>query len=63
LCAGSQRGDETDLGTEMTRIGGDGAQGRGCNAEQNVVDDEFVLQGDRGDRLGDGEDNMEVRHR
>ena len=58
-----EHGDEADLGTEMTGVGGDGAQGRGGAAEQDVVDDALVLQGNRGDRLGDGEDHMEVRHR
>ena len=63
LAPGVQHRDQADLGTEMTRVGCDGAQRRGRAAEQDVVDDTLVLQGDRGDRFGEGEDDMEVGHR
>jgi hypothetical protein len=38
-----QHGDEADLGAEMTGVGGDGAQGRGGAAKQDVIDDTLVL--------------------
>jgi len=63
LAPGVQHRDKADLGAEVTRVRRDGAQGRGRAAEQDVVDDAFVLQPDGGDRLGHGEDDMEVRHR
>ena len=63
LAPGVEHGDEPDLGTEMTGIGGDGTKGRGSTAKQDVVNDALVLQGNCGDWLGDGEDDMEVRHR
>jgi len=62
LAPGVQHRDEADLGAEVTRVGSYGAQARGCAAEQDVVDDALVLQGDGGDRFGHGEDDMEVGH-
>jgi hypothetical protein len=38
LAPGVQDGDETDLGTQVLRVGGDGAQGLGGGMEQDVVD-------------------------
>ena len=55
-----QHGDHAGLGAEMFGIGGDGAHRLGRRLEQDVVDDGLVLQGDRGDRRGHGEHDMEV---
>ena len=55
-----QHGEEADLGAEMVRIGGDGAEGLGGGAEEDAVDHRFVLRGDGGDRPGHGEDDVEV---
>jgi hypothetical protein len=56
-----QHGDEADLGAQVAGIGGDGLERRG--AEQDVVDHALVLEGNGGDRFGDGEDDVEIGHR
>jgi hypothetical protein len=61
LPPGVQDGEEADLGPEVLGIGGDGAQGLGCGAEEEAVDPSFVLGGEGGDRVGHGEDDVEVR--
>ena len=58
-----EHGDEADLGAEMVGIGGDGEHGLGARLEQDVVEDALVLIGDVGDRLGQGEDDVEVADR
>jgi len=58
-----EHGDKPDIGAEMARIGGDGAEGDSSGTEQDVVNHAFVLRGNRGDWLGDREDDVEVRHR
>ncbi len=60
---GVQHGGEADLGAEVLRIGGDGDQGLGGGLEQDGVDLGLVVVGDVGDRLRQGEDEVEVRHR
>jgi hypothetical protein len=42
-----QHCDETDLGAEMSGIGGDRAQRLGCRLEQDGVNDRLVVEGDR----------------
>ena len=44
----------------MPRIERDRAQGLRRRAEQDVVDLGFVLIGDDGDLVGDGEDHVEI---
>ena len=63
LAPGVQHGDEADLGAEMLGIGGDRAQRLGRGLEQDGVDRSLVLEGDRGDRRRQGEDDVEVGHR
>ena len=60
LSPGVQHGEKPDRGAEMPRVRGDRAQGVRGRAEEDAVDDRFVLQGDLGDRLGHGEDDVEV---
>ena len=60
LAPGMQHGDEADLSAQVLGIHGDGAQGLGSGAEQDVVDDGLVLIGDGGDLLRQGEDDVEV---
>ena len=60
LAPGVQHGEETDLGAEVARVGGDGAQRVGDGPEEQAVDDGLVLGGDLGDGRGDGEDDVEV---
>jgi hypothetical protein len=52
-----------DPGTEVLGIGGDGEQGLGRGAEQQVVDDRLVLVGDRSDLGRQDEDQVEVADR
>src|SRR3954470_21973295 len=58
-----KHGNETDLGTEMARIGGDRAQCFGRGPEQDGVDRCLVLERDFGRRRRQGEDDVEIRHR
>ena len=44
----------------MFGVGGDGDQRLGADLEQDVVDHRLVLIGDVGDRLGQGEDDVEI---
>ena len=43
LAPGVEHGEEADVGAEMLRIGGNGAEGLRSRAEQRTVDDGFVL--------------------
>ena len=60
LAPGVQHGEEADLGAEVARVGGDGAQRLGDGSEEQAVDDGLVLRGDLGDGRGHGEDDVEV---
>ena len=60
LAPGMQDGDEADLGAQVLRVGGDGAQGLGGGMEQDVVDDRLVLVRDRSDLLRHREDDVKV---
>src|SRR3954470_8288309 len=57
-----KHGNETDLGAEMARIGGDRAQCFGRGPEQDGVDCCLVLERDFGRRRRQGEDDVEIRH-
>ena len=58
-----EHGEEADLGAQMFGIGSDGGEGLGRGAEQNAVDEIFVLVSNRGDRFRQGEDDMKIRSR
>src|SRR3954447_7526560 len=58
-----KHGNETDLGAEMARIGGDRAQYFRRGPEQDGVDRGLVLERDFGRRRRQGEDDVEIRHR
>ena len=60
LAPGMQDGEEADLSPEVLGIGSEGAQGAGGGAKQQGVDDPWVLQGEGGDGLGEGKDEVEV---
>jgi len=47
----------------MLGVGGDGEHGLGAGLEQQIVDHPLVLIGDVGDRLWQGEDQVEVADR
>ena len=63
LTPGVQDRDEADLRAQMLRIRRDRAQGLGGGLEQDVVDHRLVLVADRGDRLGQREDDVEILDR
>jgi hypothetical protein len=46
LAPGVKHGDQADLGAEMLRVGGDGAQRLGRRAQQDGIDGLLVLEGD-----------------
>ena len=54
--------DHSRLGAEVFGIGGDVANGLSGHLEQDVIDDRLVLESDRGDGRGHGEDDMEIRN-
>ena len=60
---GVEHGGKADPGAEMFWIGGDGEHGLGAGLEQQIVDHPLVLIGDVGDRLRQGEDQVEVADR
>ena len=63
LAPSVENGKEADLSAEVFGVGRDPAQCLGYGAEQDVVDDSPVLQGDRRDHVGYGKDNVEVSDR
>ncbi|BDB29456.1 hypothetical protein CTP10_R68700 (plasmid) [Cupriavidus sp. P-10] len=63
LSPGVQDRDEAERGTQVAGIRGDGPQGVGGGLKQDVIDHALVLEGDCRDWLGQGKDDMEVRHR
>ena len=52
--------DAADLGAQMFGIGGESPERLGDRPEEEAVDDRLVLGGDLRDRLGQGEDDVEV---
>ncbi len=60
---GMEHGGDADADAEMLRVGGDRQHRLRRGLEQQVVDERLVLQGDVGDRGGDGEDDVEIADR
>ena len=60
LTPGMEHAEEADFGAEMAGITGDFEQRFGTGAEQEIVDDLLVLQGQRGEPPRKGEDDMDV---
>ena len=54
--------EEADFQAQMLVIAGDGEQGFGGSAEEDVVDDLFVVEGDGGNGFREGEDHVEILH-
>ena len=52
--------EKPDLRAEMSPIGSNGAQRLGSCVEQDLVDRAGILEGNRGDLIGNGEDDMEI---
>ena len=63
LPPGVQDGEEADLRAEATRIGGQRRHGLRRRREKDGVDSGLVLEGDRGDGRGHGENDVEVWNR
>jgi hypothetical protein len=51
---------EADLGAEVPGVGGEGLERLGGGLEKESVDEAPVLEGERGERPGQGEDDVEV---
>jgi hypothetical protein len=55
-----ENGEETDLRTQMLRVGGDRPQSLGDGAEENAVNDGFVLQSNGRHLCRQAEHHVEV---
>ncbi len=63
LAPGVEHGEEADVGPQVLRVPGDGAQrGRG-GSKQHPIEQPFVLEGQRAERSRQGADDVEVGHR
>ena len=62
LSPGMQHGKETDLRAQVFGIAGNGEQGIGHRAEQDLVNDFLVIEGDGGDWFRQREDHVKVLH-
>ena len=60
LTPGVKHREKPDLRAEMSPIGSDGSQRLGGRVEQDLVDRAGILEGNRGDFVGNGEDDMEI---
>ena len=60
LAPSMQHAQEADLGAQMGRVSSDGAESLGRGAEQDIVDEALVLEGEGRDLLRHREDNMEI---
>ena len=60
LPPGVKHREKPDLRAEMSPIGSDGTQRLGGCVEQNLVDRAGILEGNRGDLVRNGEDDMEI---
>jgi len=55
-----EHAEKADLGTEVSRIAGDLKQGLGAGLKEQVVDEPFVLQRERGHLPRQSEHGMDV---
>ena len=60
LTPAMEHGEEADFHTQTSGVAGYGEQGFGGGAEEQVVDDFLVVEGDGGDRLRERKDHVEV---
>ncbi len=60
LIPGVEDAEEADLGAEMLGVRGNFDQGLSAAAEQQPVDHFFVLQGERGQLVGEREDDVSI---
>jgi hypothetical protein len=57
-----QHGEEADVRTQMFRIAGNGEEGFGDGAEQDLINGLFVIEGDCRNLFRQRKDHMEVRY-
>src|ERR1700674_3549750 len=57
---GMEDGEEADLSAEMFGVGGDGPERLRHRLKEDPVNDPFVLKGDGGDLVRDGEHDVEI---
>jgi len=60
LAPAMEDAEETELQSQPLCCGGEQGLGGGAKEKENVVDDLFVVESEGGDRLGKGEDHVEV---
>src|ERR1035437_2793096 len=60
LPPGMEHGEEPGFHPQALRVAGNGEQGFGDGAEEHVVDDLLIVEGDGGDLLGVSEDHVKV---
>ena len=60
LVPGMEHAEEADLGSEVARIAGDLQQGCSTGVKQQVIDQPFILQGERSQFPRHGEDDVHV---
>jgi hypothetical protein len=60
LTPGMEHREKACLHAETLGVAGNGEQGFDGGAEEEAVGDLLVVKSDGGDRLGEGEDHMEV---
>jgi len=63
LPPGVQYGEEADLRAQVLRVAGNGKQRGRHSAEQDLVDDFFVVESDGSNLFRHREDHVEVLHR
>jgi hypothetical protein len=62
LAPGVEDGEEAQLSPEVAGVGGDVLKGRGRRAQEKVVDDSGVLEGEGREGLGQGEHDVGIGH-
>ena len=60
LVPGVEHAEEADLGSKMPGIAGDLQQSRSTSVKQQVIDQPFILQGERSQFPWQGEDDVHV---
>jgi len=62
LSPAMEHAEESDLRAEVPGIASSFEQCRGTGAEEQIVKQPLVLEDERGELVGQGEDDVEVRH-
>ena len=63
LAPGMQDGEEADFGAEVFGVAGNGLECGGRDGEQEIVEHLLVLQCQRVELFGNGEDDVEIGDR